>query len=374
MSHQTVTPSPNNELFPLKLTRGVPPVESFPTDKLAECACAALADHGNIALQYGAAGGFPPLRAYLSAQAGVAEEQVIIGQGSLQLLDLITRTLVKPGDAVFVEQPIYDFTLGILRLGGAQITGFPLGNDRPDLDALEERIEEGARPVFYCTIPDFQNPSGVVLSKAKRERLAALAGRYDFYIVEDIPYRRLRYRGEEPPTLFSLAPQRVIQMSSFSKQICPGLRVGYALGPQPLIEKLTGLASATYINPSYLNQAIVYEFIQRGWLEPQIAGLKEIYRARLDAALGGLKAHMSDLASWHEPEGGFFIGVWLKNEALRAADLLEAAAKASLTLTDGRGFFPHKDVENFIRLPFCALTPQELEMAIARLAGVVRAL
>jgi 2-aminoadipate transaminase len=357
----------------IKLTRGVPPAESFPTAQLAECAEAVLVEQGDVVLQYGPSRGFPALCALIAQETGVDNAQVIVGQGSLQLQDFCARALVKPGDVVYVEAPSYDRTLTILRRAGAQVVGFPLGNDGPDVDAIQGRLEDGERPVLFYLIPDFQNPSGTVLAREKRQRIVNLAQAYDFWIIEDVPYRKLRYRGEELPSLFDLAPDRVLQMSSYSKLISPGLRVGYVVTPEPLADRLAKMAEDTYINASFLNQAIVLEFVRQEWLEPQIARLKALYEPRLDAMLGALDAHMADLATWRRPDGGFFIGVTL-NADVRVEDLLKGAREADLVLTDGRGFFANGGGDNFVRLPFCALTPDEIQMGIARLAEVVRSL
>jgi 2-aminoadipate transaminase len=357
----------------IKLTRGVPPVESFPTPQISECAVAVLAEHGDVVLQYGPSRGFPALRALIAREAGVHQDRVILGQGSLQLQDLCARMLVKPGDVVYAEEPSYDRALTVMRRAGAQLVGWPLDDDGPDVEALAARLRDGERPALFYVIPDFQNPSGTVLSRDKRERLADLARQYAFWVIEDVPYRKLRYRGHELPSLFQLAPDRVLQMSSYSKLISPGLRVGYVIAPEPLADRLARMAEDTYVNASYLNQAIVHEFIRRGWLEPQIERLKALYEPRLDALLDALQAPLADLATWHKPDGGFFVGMTLDAD-VQAAELLEQGRAAGLALTDGRGFFANGGGDSFVRLPFCALTPQEIQEGIARLAAVVRAL
>jgi len=357
----------------IKLTRGVPPAESFPASQLSECAVAVLEKWGDVVLQYGPARGFEPLRAWIAKQADVADDRVVIGQGSLILQDFFVRYLLEPGSIVYVEVPSYDRTLTVVRRAGGRLVGFALGDDGPDVDAVEARLRNGERPRAFYIIPDFQNPSGTVLSLEKRQRLAALARQYEFYIIEDVPYRQLRYRGEEYPTLFDFAPDWVVQMSSFSKLISPGLRVGYVIAPEALAGGLAKTAEDTYINASYLNQAIVYEFIRRGWLQPNLVRLRQLYEPRLDATLEALGRDFSDLATWWKPDGGFFVGVTL-NFPVSMDELLKKAAEVNLALTDGRGFFPDRDVENFIRLPFCALTPDEIRAGVARLAGVLRAL
>ncbi|MBN1886395.1 MAG: PLP-dependent aminotransferase family protein [Thermoflexales bacterium] len=357
----------------IQLTRGVPAAESFPTARLAECAQAVFAQAGNVVLQYGKSGGYPPLRALIAGEVDVDENRVIVAPGTLQLQDFCFHALLEAGDLVYVEEPTYDRTLTLLRRRGAKIVSFPLEDDGPDVDDVEARLREGEKPVIFYIIPDFQNPSGTVASAEKRRRLAALAERYGFWIVEDVPYRKLRYRGEEPPSLFDLAPNGVIQMSSYSKQIGPGLRVGYVILPQSLAPRLLKYAEDTYISANYLDQAIVSEFIQRGWLEPQLAALKALYTPRLDAVLAALEADMSEMGRWPKPDGGFFVGLTLSKPA-STDELLARAKEAGLSLTDGRGFFATASGDGFIRLPFCALAPEEIREGISRLAGVVRAL
>jgi DNA-binding transcriptional MocR family regulator len=355
----------------IKLTRGVPPEESFPVDQLQACAEHVLLVHGYEVLQYGRARGYPSLRELIAEEKEVHPSRVVVGQGSLQLQDLCARMLVKPGDAVYVEEPTYDRTLRVFRRAQARPVGFPLEQDGVDVEAVADGLKAGDRPVLFYLIPDFQNPSGALLSEAKRGRLVELARAYDFWIIEDVPYRRLRYRGTDLPSLFDLGPDRVLQMSSYSKLVSPGLRVGYVIAPEPLVDRLAKMAADTYISPSYLNQAIVAEFIRRGWLEPQIERLKELYEPRLYATLGALEEHLAGAATWRKPDGGFFVGVSL-NGTVDTDELLRQAHQANLALTDGRGFFANEANGNsFVRLPFCALTPEEIREGVRRLSGVV---
>lgn len=356
----------------IKFTRGVPPPESFATAKLAECAAAALAEYGSVIQQYGPAIGFKPLREWIAAEDNTAVERVIVGQGSLQLLDLAAHLIVSPGEPVYVESPSYDRTLTILRRAKARLRGFALGPDGLDVDEIEQRLAGGERPRFFYLIPDFQNPSGSVMAVEKRYAIARLAQQYDFWVIEDSPYRALRYRGEELPSIYSLIPERTLLMSSYSKTICPGLRVGYMVAPQVLIQPLVKMAEDTYINSSYITQAMVFEFLRRGWLDSNLVELKELYRQRLDGMLGCLDEHMADLATWTRPEGGFFIGLTL-NHNRSIVRLMEEAQKAGLELTDGRGFFPEGGGENFVRLPFCGVSLAEIEQGIKILAQAVMA-
>ena len=205
----------------INFTRGVPANESFPTTDLIDSASAVFKTHGTAMLQYGPSRGFEPLRQWLAEWQGVAVDRVMTSNGSLQLIEFLCLQMLKPGDLVFTESPSYDRTINLLRRHGAKVVGIPLEADGPNIEALERALQK-AVPKFFYVIPDFQNPAGATCSGAKRRQLAALAEKYNFLLVEDAPYRMLRYRGKEEPTLYSLAPQRTLHMSSFTKLIAPG--------------------------------------------------------------------------------------------------------------------------------------------------------
>lgn len=351
-------------------TRGVPPIESFNPDQIIECTKSALMQHYGTVMQYGPSRGFSPFREQLAQQDNVDLQRVICGQGSLQLLDIITHVLLKSGDLVYAENPSYDRALTIMKRAGSRITGFQVHQDGLNVDDVEHHLRCGDRPKFFYIISDFQNPSGTVLSLVKRQKIVSLARDYNFWIIEDSPYRKLRYRGQDIPSIFELAPDRVIKMSSFSKLICPGIRVGYVVAPEPLANPIAKWAEDTYINSSYLNQAVVFDCQQRGWLDNQIQSLKDLYRPRLDTLLKSLDQYMMPFATWSKPEGGFFIGLTI-NENIPVENLLNRAEIANIKLTDGRNFFTDGKGERFIRLPFCALTTEEIEEGVARLSKVV---
>ena len=353
----------------INFTRGVPADEAFPAPELAECVAAVLRERKVQVLQYGPSAGFLPLREWLAARHGVAVEQVLLGNGSLPFIDLLGWTLLERGDTVLVESPTYDRTLTLLRRHGARIAGVPITAEGLDLEALETAVRR-ARPRLLYTIPDFQNPSGATATLATRRRVAELAAEHGFWILEDAPYRPLRYRGAEVVSLHELIPARTLHMSSFTKQISPGVRVGYLIGDARLVARLAKAAEDTYITPNLLGEAAVYEFCRQGLLEPQLERLRALYRPRLEAACASMRRCLAD-AAWIEPEGGFFLSLAL-SAGVRAEDVRARAAAARLNLSDGRGFFPEPaDGERFLRLPFCALTPEEIAEGIQRLAEVV---
>lgn len=353
----------------INFTRGVPANESFPISEMIEAATAIFNSKGAAILQYGPASGFLPLREWLAEWQGVAPDRVLTGNGSLQIVEFLCLHLIKKGDVVFTESPTYDRTIGLLRRHGASIVGIPLEADGPDIGALEKALQKQV-PKFFYVIPDFQNPAGATCSAAKRRRIVELANQYGMLIVEDAPYRLLRYRGTGEPTLYQLAPERTLHMSSFTKLIAPGVRTGFMIGDPSLIAKLAKVAEDTYISPGYVAQGITYEWCRRGLLPPQIERLKKLYAPRLGACLAAIDKYMPDAVATR-PAGGFFISLTLPEGIQTTAVRLEAARRG-LNLADGLAFFPEGGGERFLRLPFCALTPVEIDEGIRRLAETVK--
>lgn len=357
---------------PILFTRGVPATESFPLEQVAEAAAHVVRHYGPQTMQYTKSLGFLPLRQALASDYGVSEEQVLLANGSLQIVDFLGHALLGKGATVFTESPSYDRTLTLCRRHGAQIVGIPLEADGPNLEALDIALRQH-RPAFFYVIPDFQNPSGATTSLSNRWALVALARQYDFWLLEDAPYRPLRYRGEQLPSLFELAPERTLHMSSYTKQIAPGIRVGYLVGDKEMVAKVAAVAEETYITPNLIGEGIAFEFIRRGWLQSQLASLRDLYRPRLEAIAQAIRTHLPT-ADWIEPDGGFFLSVTLP-DGITSESLRASAAQQGLVLSDGRGFFPTpSDGDRFIRLPFCALTEAELEEGIRRLAAAVQSL
>ena len=220
-------------------------------------------------------------------------------------------------------------------------------------------------------ISDFQNPAGVTTAAAKRRAIGALAERYGFWIIEDVPYRRLRYRGEEQPTILSLAPSRTLQLSSFSKLLSPGLRTGYLLGPTAVLNEVAKVAEDAYISPALPTEGIVYEYCRRGLLERNVERLRALYRPKLEATLAALERELP-AAEFARPEGGYFVGVTMP-EGLTMTDLMAAAARVNLTLTNGDGFFTTPPARTFVRIPFCSLSVADIAEGVGRLGQIVRA-
>ena len=354
----------------INFTRGVPANESFPIAELIDAATAAFQQQGVAMMQYGPALGFAPLREWIAQWQGVQPSQVLTGNGSLELIEFLCRMMIRPGDIVFTESPTYDRTITLLRRHQAHVVGIPLEPDGPNMTALETALSKQT-PKFFYLIPDFQNPAGATCSGAKRRRIVELAEQYNFMLLEDAPYRLLRYRGNEEPTLYTLAPHRTLHMSSFTKLLGPGVRLGFMLGSADVLAKIGKVAEDTYISPGYVAHGIAYEWCRLGLLPPQVKKLKALYTPRLDACLAALDIYMPDVQATH-PDGGFFISITLPEGVMTTA-VRTAAAQRSLHLADGLAFFPNSGGDRFLRLPFCALSPAEIAEGIQRLAETVQA-
>lgn len=356
-------------------TRGVPAVEALPNQLLSECIQAALeGPAGKTILQYGHNSGYLPLRKLIGEQYEVSPDQVIVGNGSLHLQDIVAGMLIKPGDVVYVEQPSYDRAIKTFRRRGATVIGIPLEEDGINIQELEKALAQKV-PAFLYLVPDFQNPAGVTTSAARRQALVDLATRHNFWLLEDVPYRTLRYSGESLPLLRDLRSERVITISSYSKLISPALRVGYLIGPVELTKTLGKLMEDTILCPVLPVQAAVVEFHQRGYFTKNLEDLKQLYAPRLQAIVDALKIYLPAVR-FAEPQGGFFVSITFPPET-DTKNLLARARENGLALTDGRDFFAdplhaqQEQGERFIRLPFCALTPEQIKLGVQRLATLI---
>ncbi len=355
-------------------TRGVPPPEAFPSEGLSACFDAAIRNDAAVVLQYGQQPGYAPLRKELAKEYGVSEGEILIGNGSLHLQDLVSAQLVGPGMAVFTEQPSYDRAIATFRRRGARVIGIPLEENGISVGRLEAALRREV-PAFLYLVPDFQNPAGTTLSLEKRRRVVELANEYSCFIIEDVPYRKLRYRGEDLPLLRDIDSSHVITMSSFSKLLSPGIRVGFMIAPSDLIATVTKLGEDTYLSPVLPTQAAVAEYLRRDWLRPNIERLKKLYRPRWQAMAAAVRRELP-AAQAFIPDGGFFVSVTLPEDA-NTDDLVGRARKRGLVLSLGAAFFADPDDgkqtpgDRFVRLPFCAVTPEEIEEGVRRLVSLL---
>ena len=289
--------------------------------------------------------------------------------GSMQADAFLFEALVQPGDTVIVERPTYDRTLLSLRQRGADVRMVELEHDGIDVAALERVLVAGARPKLAHIIPNFQNPAGYTLSAAKRARLLELAQAHEFTIFEDDPYVELRFEGSPQATMLSLDPENVVYASSFSKTVCPGIRVGYLVGPAELIARITKIATTTYISPNMVAQAIVNEFCRSGAIEHSIETVKAALCERAQTLAEALRRELPD-ARFVAPEGGYFMWV----ELPRGTDvnaLFTAAAERGVQFVKGSDFVL-EGANSSLRLAYSGVRPEEIVEGVSRLAEAYR--
>jgi 2-aminoadipate transaminase len=356
----------------ITLARGAPSLDIVAVDDLRAAADRAFASDPAGAFSYGTAAGYVPLVEWIAGRHGVERDQVIATNGSMQADAFLFQLLVERGDTVVVEAPTYDRTLLALRSLGAEVLAIPLQADGIDVDALEEALKAGARPKLAHVIPNFHNPAGCTLSLEKRERLVALADEHGFVLFEDDPYVELRFQGEPLPTMLSLdRAGRVVYASSFSKTVCPGIRVGYLAGPADLIADARKLATSTYISPSMVSQSIVAEFCRSGALERSIETVKSALRERRDALCGALTRELPD-ARFVVPDGGYFLWVDLP-EDVDVTELDELARERGVIFVKGTDFLLEGG-DSSLRIAYSGVRPEQIEAAVTRLADAYREL
>jgi DNA-binding transcriptional MocR family regulator len=355
---------------PISFARGAPSLDIIAVDDLRAAADRTFQSDPQGTFSYGTSGGYVPLRDWIAGYHSIERENVVCTNGSMQADAFLFELLVRPGDTVVVEAPTYDRTLLSLRSLGADILAIPLEEDGIDVDALAKALESGARPKLAHIIPNFQNPAGYTLSLDKRRRLIELADHYDFVIFEDDPYVELRFEGERLPTMLSLdSNDHVVYASSFSKTVCPGIRVGYLAGPQATIAGIEKKATETYISPNMVAQSIVAEFCRSGAIETSIETVKNALRERRDALAAALERELPE-ARFTPPEGGYFM--WVELPEGTDVDALAGAAKErGLIFVKGTDFLIEGG-QNTLRIAYSGVRPDEIEEGVTRLADAYR--
>lgn len=351
----------------INFARGVPAEAAFPREQIAICTEALALKPEVDAFQYGPAVGPLRLREWLAAHHGVDLQNVMVGDGSVALFDILCRLWLKPGQTVLVEEPCYDRILHLLRYYGANVITVPLESDGPNLELLEAAAKN--TPLFLYTVPDFQNPSGVVWSAEKRLHLVELARRHNFLIVEDSPYRLLRYKSVQCSSFLELGRDVTVRLGSFSKVIAPALRAAYLIAAPEIVIAAAKLAENTYVTPGNFALSVAGEWLQRGYLGTQLVTLKNLYAPRLQAMVSALNEFMPT-HRFANPEGGFFVGVTL-SQPVDAGRLKERADQMGIDLADGAGFFFSKQPTPFLRLPFCSMDGDTVRRGVRMLACTI---
>jgi 2-aminoadipate transaminase len=362
----------------LSMTGGFPNPATFPTDVLDEIAARVVRDDPAVALQYTPCEGLPSVREYLldrqvQLQGRRPERaELIVTSGGMECIALACRSFVDPGDAVAVEAPTYLGALMAFASAEADVHEIPMDADGLRVDALEERLAAGLRPKFLYVIPEFQNPTGRTLPLDRREALVETCRRHGVLILEDVAYRELSFDGTALPSLWSLAPDVVVQAGTFSKVFFPGVRLGWAVGPADVVDQLAAAKQTTDQCAGGLGQRMLEEYGRAGHFERHLPAARELYAQHWRALERAFERHLPDGCAWTVPDGGFLTWLALPGR-LDTMALRPAATEAGVAYVPGRPFYASGAGANELRLSFSHLTEEELDTAVERLAGVIRA-
>ena len=368
---------------------GLPAPDVFPTERFREACNKVLEKQARLALQYGATEGYEPLRAMIArhtARYGVKAkpENVMITSGSQQALDLIGKLLINSGDRVLVEAPTYLGALQAFNVYGAEYVCVPSDNDGLCTDQLESSLRLG--PKFMYVLPNFQNPGGTTLAEGRRHELVLLADRYGIPIIEDDPYGQLRYEGEHLTPLMALDRQNlrrdngysignVIYLSTFSKTLAPGLRLGWIVAPPDVIAKLVQLKQGADLHTSTFVQIVAYEVAHDNFLDEHIKLIRRVYGERRDVMLKALEENFPPEVTWTRPQGGLFLWVTLP-EGMDCHQLFEAAIKENVAFVPGDSFYGGNgyadEGRRHFRLNFSNASPEQIREGIRRLGVAIK--
>ena len=355
---------------------GYPSAETFPLEEIRRTMSEVIDKYAGKAFQYGATQGVPELRDAVAKRYGVPVDRVQITSSSQQGIDVCTRVLVNPGDVVLTSNPSYLGALQSFCSYRADIRGIA-HND--DLDAFRQAYEaelrqvkvEGKKVKFLYMIPDFQNPSGESLTLEERKMLVSLAQKHDFLIVEDSPYRELRYEGNDIPTMYSLDPDRVIHLGSFSKIFAPGFRLGWAIAHPEILDKIYVCKQSLDLCPPIFDQYVAAEFLSSGRLDENLAKTIALYKGKRDLLLSLLEEHMPEGVRWTRPEGGLFLFLTMPH-GFDAVKFYDKALDAGVAYVAGEFFHPDRSGKNTMRLNFSFMTPERMTEGIRILSKLLK--
>lgn len=366
---------------------GLPAPEVFPCEEFRAACDHVLQTKGAAALQYSTTEGYLPLRDYLAqrmARYGIfaSAENVLITSGSQQALDLIAKLLINRGERLLVEAPTYLGAMQAFNVFGAEYVTVETDEEGLRTDQLEAALRSG--PKFMYILPNFQNPAGVTLSRKRREELVLLADKYGIPLIEDDPYGQLRYEGEHLPPLLVLDRDNVkrddgyllgnvIYLSTFSKTLAPGLRLGWMVAPPDVISKLVQLKQGADLHTSTFTQMVAYEVVKSGFLDEHVKHIREVYRERRDVMLASLAKSFPPAVTWTKPQGGLFLWVTLP-EGMDSHELLKEALQQNVAFVPGDCFYPPgiTDRRHF-RLNFSNARPEMIREGIRRLGEAIQA-
>lgn len=365
----------------ISLAGGMPDPATFPAKEINQVTQQILTKNSARALQYSSTEGLPELRELIlnwfsEDNKKVGLDNIVITSGSQQGLDLVSKVLLDPGDIVIVELPSYLAALNAFRSYGGEMRGISMDDEGVEVDILEETLtqlkKEGKKAKFIYTISNFQNPAGVTMSLPRRKRILEIARKFKVFILEDNPYDKLRFEGEPLPSIYSLDNEGyVINLGTFSKILCPGLRLAWVLGDKKIIEKIVIMKQATDLCTTILNQLIVYEYCRQNDIDKNIESNIKIYRKKRDVMLNALSKYFPSEASWTKPEGGFFIFVTLP-EYIDVDEMFPEAIEEGVAYVSGSAFFANGKGKNTMRLSFCYPKEEDIKEGIKRLGKVIK--
>jgi 2-aminoadipate transaminase len=359
----------------ISLAGGMPYVEALPPQQVLDAVQAVLRDRSATALQYGGGQGDARLRdrlvALMDAEGVQADpEDVVVTTGAQQALDLLGKIFIDPGDEVAVEAPAYVGALSAFSAYEPRFLTIELDDEGMVVDRLEEALVRGARPKFVYTVPNFANPAGVTMSLRRREQLVALCREASIPIIEDNPYGMLRFEGDPLPCLRSLDPENVIYLGTVSKVFSPGVRVGWALGPQSVVQRLVLAKEAADLCGSSFMMLVTERYLADERWRTTLSTLVDVYRARRDAMLDALEARFPDGSSWTHPAGGFYVWVTFADHVDTHA-MLAAAVEHRVAYVPGTAFYPDERGRDRMRLAFCYPPEDRIREGIARLGTLL---
>jgi 2-aminoadipate transaminase len=355
---------------------GFPDPLTFPRERAAQLLAEFAANGEASAFQYaptrGLAGPLDAVAGRIATLQGrrPADEELLITSGAIEALELVGKSFLDPGDVVVVEGPTYLGAIMAFRSFEAEVVAVPMDDDGLEVDELARRLDVGLRPKLVYTIPDHQNPAGVSLTSERRELLVELARRHGFLVVEDVAYRELGFEDEAPPTLWSLAPDVVVQAGTTSKTFFPGVRLGWAVGPAEIAAHLVAAKQNTDQCAGALGQRLFEEYVRRGWIDEQLAASRALYRRKCERLLAALERSMPASARWTTPHGGFFSWLTLPDGA-DAVEVARLAGERGVGLVPGTLFFPDGRGGANLRLSFSQVDEALIDDGIARLAALL---
>ena len=354
----------------VSLSAGNPAPDAFPAEALEKISARLMKENPTLALQYSITEGYAPLRDALGtymAKYNIGKEfdSLIVTSGAQQVMDLTTKALVNYGDEIICEAPSFIGSLNTFRSYGAKLLGVPMEEDGMDMEALEETLKTHDKVRFIYTIPTFQNPSGITMSLEKRRRLYELAKEYGVLILEDNPYGELRYKGEDLPTIKSFDTDGiVIYAGSFSKIISPGMRVGWCVAPEEIIQKLTVCKQGSDVHTNIWSQVLCHEFMTKYDFEGHLQYLRDLYSKKAEFTMGLLREHLSDTITYGDIDGGLFIWCTLPEDVDMPQFCLDAV-KNKVCVVPGTAFLTDESAtsHNF-RINFSTPTNEQLEKGL----------